>query len=377
MILAMRAAYLITVVLLTASCSSRSTPGKDSGPIWPDLILDFPAVDHARPDRARDLAPDAPARDVIGVDALREAAPAGGWTTSTIAFVDLHDVSCVQGHVFVVGYGGTILHRAPGAAFFASQTSPATDDLYTVSFASAGTYGVAAGKGPSIWQTQDLGTTWTLAPQCSAYIFDTFFALHVDSATSGYGAGVTLAAMDAGSAIAGGAKYFGGASWVCTTPTHPGELFYDVFRAGKNGWIVGDTGGKIYHTVDEGLTWSATSAGTTQALRGVQLTSGAVGVAVGNGGAIVRSSDGFGLTWAPVSSGVTANLYDVAFWDALTGWIVGDKGTVLRTDDGGVSWKLQPTPTTARLEGVCFTSATDGWAVGAGGMLLTTTSGGK
>jgi photosystem II stability/assembly factor-like uncharacterized protein len=374
----MHAAPVIGLLLLclTASCSSRSAPGKDRGPIWPDLILDFPALDHGHPDRPPDRALDAPVTVDAGVDAGREAAPAGGWKASTIAFIDLHDASCVQDHVFVVGDGGTILHRAPGAAYFASQTSPASDDLYTVSFADA-TYGVAAGKGPSIWQTKDLGATWELAPQCSAYVFDTFFALHVDSATSGYGAGVTLAAMDAGSSLAGGAKYFGGVSWVCSSPTHPGELFYDVFRAGKSGWIVGDTGGKIYRTSDEGLTWSPLGAGTTQALRGVQLTTAAVGVAVGAGGAIVRSSDGFGMTWAPAVSGVTVNLYDVVFWDALTGWVVGDQGTVLRTDDGGVSWKLQPTPTTARLEAVCFTSATDGWAVGAGGTLLSTTSGGK
>lgn len=372
---------LVGAGLLGVGCSDRTTPGKDDkGPIWPDLRR----YDHGQLDRRRlEQRPSDQALPDLGPDGVvREARPdlpPMGWKkVGLLTNANLHGVACVQGHVFVAGDGGTILHRAPGTTLFQPQSATTstggtvTADLYALAFAAdgTGTTGVVAGKDPAIWETKDLGVNWTVAPQCSAYVFETFYALDLSLPAAGFGAGVAINNQGAG------AKYYGGYSWVCSTPAHPGEIFYDVFRSGKSGWIVGDTAGKIYRSEDEGVTWTSTSAGTTQLLRGVHLTPTKIGVAVGSGGTIVRSSDGQGNLWAPVISGVTADLYDVFFWNDTTGWAVGDAGIVLRTDDGGLVWKLQATPITARLEAVCFSSATEGWIVGAGGALLQTTTGG-
>jgi photosystem II stability/assembly factor-like uncharacterized protein len=307
-----------------------------------------------------------------------DAASPLGWTFVPAAVAeDLHDVACVQGRVFAVGNQGVILHRDPAGVpwpYFLPQTADTSADLYTITFAVSpdglSTYGATAGKDFQIWETKNLGVTWGIAPQCHAFIFDAFYGLHLYSLTQGFAAGV--AANSAGA----GFKYFGGASWVCGPTTYPGEIFYDVVRLGSSGWMVGDTGGKIYRTEDDGVTWVAVPAGTGKVVRAVAFSGLGHGVAVGGQGAIVRTQDPKGETWSPVTSPTSADLFGVAFWGSQSGWAVGAWGTILHTADGGRSWIVQPSGTTARLEGVCFTSPTEGFAVGAGGMILRTVTGG-
>jgi photosystem II stability/assembly factor-like uncharacterized protein len=361
----------VLLVMMAAGCSSRSTSPDRGGPIWPDLRFDRPPADSRGPELA---LPDAAALDRAASDGQSEALKPAPWAlVKTLATEDLHAVACSQGHVFAVGAKGTILHRDPaaaGAGFVLASTS-ITADLHTVTFSVDGSYGATAGKDPQIWQTTDLGKVWSIAPQCSAFVFDTFHALHLSSAGEGFGAGIAV--QNGG----GGYKYYGGASWVCGPQAYPGEVFHDVYRLGPLGTIVGDTGGKIYHTEDSGLTWTTVPAGTLQVLRGVAFAGGLLGVAVGAGGTILRSLDGKGLTWSGVNGGVAEDLEAVHLWDTLHGWAVGGGGTILFTKDGGQSWNPQPSGTKQRLEGVCFSSASEGWVVGAGGVVLHTTSGGQ
>ena len=361
-------------LLVLAGCSDRATKA-DSGAKWPDIGRKDQAVtpDQApAPDQRADLhmPPDhAPIKP--------DLPPPPRWKKDLSAKVDLHAVACFKGHVYAVGKSGTILHRGPTDTGFTNQTASTTAELFTVSFgedSKGQTYGVTAGKDYNIWQTMDLGKTWGQAPQCSAYVFDTFYSLHLHDYDRGLGAGVAVQNQG------GGAKYYDGAvsySWVCASPTYKGEAFYDVFSRDKLGWMVGDTKGKVYYTTDGGVTWAAEKISFTYALRGLDFPAPAVGVAVGEFGGILRSTVGKGRVWTKVTAPTTAHLWDVSFYNAKLGWAVGDKGTILHTKDGGAVWKLQPTGVTDRLESVCFTSATDGWAVGAGGVMLHTTTGGS
>jgi photosystem II stability/assembly factor-like uncharacterized protein len=349
-------------------CTDRAA-SDDGGGVWPDLALDSKATDLAPTDRGVDVS----LPDGSGRDAALEP-----WQSVKVhQNPDLHAVACLaSGDVFVAGDQGTLLHRGPGSppgiVFTKQQVGDptTTNDLYTVSFADAA-YGAAAGKGWEIWETKDLGQTWAMAPQCSAFLFDAFHALHLDTSTSGFGAGI------ANNGQGGGYKYYGGYSWVCGPTPYAGEAFYDVVRLGKSGWIVGKTGGKIYATEDEGMAWTPVSAGTTATLHAVHFQSAALGLAVGEGGVIVRSTDGAGKVWSSVTSGVSTDLHDVTMVDATTGWAVGEGGTLLVTKDGGQSWSQQLSGVTERLEGVCFTSAKDGWVVGQAGVVLHTETGGS
>jgi photosystem II stability/assembly factor-like uncharacterized protein len=347
-------------LLAIQACSDRAA-ALDSGPIWPDAILDLLPHPDTRPPDAKVIGPHEGGTD----------GPASAWTVATVGSEDLHDVACASGHVFVAGNKGTMLHRdgsSPPGATFVAQNVPTTADLYTVTFGSLA-YGATAGKSDMIWDTKDAGSTWGIAYQCSAFVFDTFHALHLSAADAGFGVGI--ATNNAGA----GYKYYAGLSWVCGPSPYPGEVFYDVFRLGSSGWIVGDTGGKIYRTEDQGTNWVSVSSGTTNTLRGVYFFGGA-GLAVGDGGTILRSTDGKGAVWSAVTSPVTADLWDVYTKDSLEAWAVGAAGTLLLTVDGGKTWQVRPSPTTARLEAICFTSAQEGWAVGEGGTVIYTTTGG-
>jgi len=359
-------------LVLVAACSSSSAT--DSGAVWPDLILDAPQQDAlSDPDLgpdlfAPDVGPDGPAVDVP---------PSMSWqNTQVVGNPNLHAVACLSGgHVFVAGASGTLLHRGPtsppGIVFTKQQVgAPATaTDLHTVTFADP-TYGVTAGKSWEIWETKDLGQTWATAPQCSAFVFDTFYSLHLDSATTGFGAGIAVNNQGAGF------KYYTGTSWICNLTPYPGEVFYDVFRLGKNGWVVGQTGGKIYRTEDDGTSLTPISVTPSETLRALHFQSPNLGLAVGDKGTILRSTDGDGKVWAAVSSGVTADLYGVTMVDASTGWAVGAGGMLLLTTDGGQSWTPEPSGVGARLEAICFTSAQEGWAVGQAGTVIHTKTGG-
>jgi len=364
---------VLGLVLALGACSDRAATPQDTGPIWPDTFIDAATDSAVKVDVAADqAAPDGGLADAADASTA-DAGPATGWTLVKPTFpltADLHGIACVSGNVYAVGDSGTVIHNnTTTGKGFSKQSISTTANLHTISFADL-TYGVAAGEDPQIWQTQDTGLIWSVANQCSAYIFKTFYALHLYSASEGFGAG------EASGNAGAGAKYYAGYSWVCTSPTYPGEVFYDVFRLKDSGWSVGDTKGKIYTSTDMGLTWTSVSAGTTEVLRGVHFTSAAQGVAVGAKGAIVRSTDGLGKVWGAVTAPTGEELWDVSFHSAQNGWAVGANGTVLQTTDGGKTWTKQASPTSARLEAVCFTSASEGFAVGEKGTILHTTTGG-
>lgn len=388
----------LVVLVVAAGCSDRATDSDSGGSKWPEAsvdlgpdsgpdarppdlaVVDLAAVDLPRPDRG----PDAPGVDLIKPDVLSpdlpqpDLPPPPTWKAATSATtVDLHGVACSNGHVFAAGDKGTIVHHGPSSstATFAAQTSNIASDLYTVSFYYDSTtkksYGAAGGNNLYIMDTQDWGKTWAIAPQCSAYFFDNFYSLYVYSLSKGLGAG------DAEKKQGGGMKYFNGGSWICSSPTYAKEVMYGTFQLGTSGWTVGDTGGKIYYSVNDGVNWKTATLPVKEVLRDVHFASAKLGLAVGQKGTILRSVDGKGLVWKKVTSPGVVDLYDVFLWDAKNAWIVGDKGTILHSTDGGASWSAQKSGSTKRLEGVCFNSAQSGFAVGAGGTVLYTTTGGK
>lgn len=353
---------------LTLSGCYSSGPSSPDGPA--DSAPTDVAADAAPPDLPLDLAPDCPAL------ALGDAQQASGWRVVQIADAPLRDVACLQGYVFAAGDRGTMLRREPdlqACGSFVPQIVPTDVDLLTVAFADL-RYGATAGRGPEIWRTLDHGETWEKAPQCGGVEFAAFHSFHMHSITQGYGAGE---AADQGGAAY---KVFAGSTWICPEQTFTEPVFYGTFRSVNDGWFVGDTGGWIYKTTDEGFTWFHCETGVTRPLRAVHFARQAgtlVGVAAGDQGAIVRSDDGLGLAWSPVSAMVNEDLRDVFLLADGRGWIVGDNGTILYTTDRGVTWSYQLVPVVERLEAVCFDSPDEGWIVGDDGSILHTVTGGR
>ena len=59
-----------------------------------------------------------------------------------------------------------------------------------------------------------------------------------------------------------------------------------------------------------------------------------------------------------------ATLHDVTFVGSRIGFAVGDRGVVWKTEDGGISWRLLPTPVDCSLRSACFLTDRIGWVVG-------------
>lgn len=182
-----------------------------------------------------------------------------------------------------------------------------------------------------------------------------------------------------------------------------------------NIWLC-TSGGYIYHSADQGATWTAETSGTlsVQNLHAIEFYGSDYGFACGANGLIVKTIDGGGswsLVTGPVSeAAVIANtlsvLSDVRVWvgyndgklfytmdggstwyeraftgsgagavksmdwyDVYTGIIAHNTATpngyLLMTIDGGYSWKRLPYVTNSGLNSVIMISPTLAYAVGA------------
>lgn len=99
----------------------------------------------------------------------------------------------------------------------------------------------------------------------------------------------------------------GGVSWESPSQALPIEVgVFTDFRAvatrGNSVWIAGSPGGRVWHSADDGLSWTAQPTGESQPMNALTFLSEQVGVAVGAFGTILRTEDG-GASWAPVRGG--------------------------------------------------------------------------
>lgn len=177
----------------------------------------------------------------------------------------------------------------------------------------------------------------------------------------------------------------GGASWTRrpTPPSGPNEGAFAAsntcltVRGKREAWFGsgGVGGGRVFHTKDGGLTWTAASTG----IRNETASAGVFSVAFADArrGIVVggdytkdketrqnaaRTSDG-GRTWE-VSSGPGGFRSAVAFVPEKKIWVVtGTSGSDV-SSDGGKTWK---TFDSGAYHALSFATGGSGWAVGPGG----------
>jgi photosystem II stability/assembly factor-like uncharacterized protein len=140
----------------------------------------------------------------------------------------------------------------------------------------------------------------------------------------------------------GGSVYHsldGGETWVATSLG--GSHLRDVYAILDEVWVVGDEG-LCFHTGTSGNTWDYSFIGTNANLHAVRFADLLTGIVVGDNGSIFRSVDG-GDAWAPVASPTTENLYCLAYTEGLTVYVAGAAGTVLKSEDGGSTWTMLST----------------------------------
>lgn len=139
--------------------------------------------------------------------------------------------------------------------------------------------------------------------------------------------------------------------------------FYDANR----GWVTSSataTTGKVYRTLDGGVTWLAPVVELPGKLNGIAFRDSLNGFVVGDGGFIRQTQDG-GVSWSvPTSLGTTEKLNDISFSDSQNGVIVGNTGVVFRTYDGGVTWVRITGDATLDYTRAPFPHATQGYILG-------------
>jgi photosystem II stability/assembly factor-like uncharacterized protein len=155
------------------------------------------------------------------------------------------------------------------------------------------------------------------------------------------------------------------------------------FTNSSIGWVVGDEG-SIWHTRDQGHSWSRQKSGLKQALKGIKCASESRCWAVGKNGVVLRTDDA-GERWENKRAAASDDLYAVEFIDQLTGWVAGENGLLLHTDNGGDSWETLHAKITVLPNGpfakptnlvtVRFLNRDVGWVAGSGGVARTENGG--
>jgi hypothetical protein len=141
-----------------------------------------------------------------------------------------------------------------------------------------------------------------------------------------------------------------------------------AYQAGPVYIAVGD-GGAIYRNTTGGMTsaWTTESSGTVQNLYGVSYVNGLF-VAVGAAGTLLTSPDG--LTWTAQTSNTNNALRHVSYGVTSAGVgtyvAVGDAGTIVSSTDA-TTWTAQTIPTTQSFYSVSFGPDLQFIAVGTAG----------
>lgn len=287
----------------------------------------------------------------------------------------LFAVEARDGHAWVAGFEGIIMHTANSGASWEQQTSPVNEDLYDISFVNS-TTGWITGKKGVVLHTRDGGKNWTA--QASGTDQRLFDACFIDDQTGWIVGtmGTILHTTD------------GGVTW--TRQGWNEDRYYNgvFFVDARRGWIVGEYS-IMYHTDNGGATWRAQQCEELQPedagkdfpppppnLYGVCFISPDTGWVTGMDGTIIKTQDG-GATWKRLTTKADFTIYKVAVIGDR-GWAIGAKGSYLVSSDGGATWKLMEDALGTKfwLRDMVFTDDRQGWIVGAAGLLLSTDNGG-
>ena len=162
--------------------------------------------------------------------------------------------------------------------------------------------------------------------------------------------------------------------WIPLSAGTTQDLYSIAVSSTKNIWVVGSNG-TVLHSTDL-QNWILTGISTDAHLYNVEFYNGYYGWIMGTTGKIFKTVDG-GENWSVQVSGTVQTLYDASFVSKDKGWICGSKGTILFTDDGGNNWIYQNSTTVEDLKGIRFITGQKGWAVGDNGKIIRTNDGGQ
>lgn len=248
------------------------------------------------------------------------------------------------GRAVAVGANGVVLlSDDDGLHYRQARSVPVSTQLNGVSFIDAG-QGWAVGQWGAILATTDGGDSWRLQ-RLDTRTDRPLFAVHFFDARRGVAVGLwslVLITQD------------GGASWTeaAALPAVEGQAdlnLLGLFADGRGGLYAAAEKGRLFHSGDEGRTWTVLDTGYRGSLWcGAVLADGALLVG-GQRGTLMRSDDG-GRHWQqlPLERRGAVTAIAVAGADVL---VAGLDGLQARSADGGRSFRSLP------ADGQSFTAA--------------------
>ena len=294
------------------------------------------------------------------------------WATQTSpATQSLFTVKAVSRYVgWAAGSGGTVIRTTNEGANWFARPLPLSDPVYTFSAVDSSTaFAGSYGSWARIWRTTNGGMTWTASDSIPGGFID---GVHMFDAIHG-----NYLAEQSNSCFVFKRTTDGGITWSsvwsspgpCTVAGWNNSLaWFDT----AHGWF-GTNSGHVYWTSDGGTSWSAASHPATNSYS-VWFNSPSLGL-IGGEYTTNRSTDG-GVSWSAASPitgyvvGMAGAIGTEQFWS-----VAGD-ANVYYTSNAGTSWTTEPPhgySGTSTLDHVSFVMAGGspfGWAVGSTGVIL-------
>jgi len=269
------------------------------------------------------------------------------------------------------GQYGTLLRTTNGGLVWeATQFDTISGDIYGVAFED-GQNGWAVGEIGTVVRTTDGGRSWKRWTSRTDEILRSAFSR--SPSLEGNERNLWLLAVgDAGTVV----RIWEDSDFVGQSlDTIDTNDLWAVTFVDSTGWAVGENGA-IWHTTDDGVTWSEQTSHVSETLTDVVFTDALTGLIVGSGGTILSTSNG-GETWAVDTSTTWHNLFGICHAGQAEAWAVGSL-TILHSTNGGSSWSAEPSGTApyTTLQDITFLNEDLGWAVGNAGTILKTADGG-
>jgi photosystem II stability/assembly factor-like uncharacterized protein len=198
------------------------------------------------------------------------------YTASSLDFYDINFTDDNNG--YAVGFNGVVIKTTDGGATWTNYSTIGSGTYRSSDFIDSNV-GFLASHGNNLKITENGGATFTVISH--GYTVTHFFDVQVVTPTVIIATGqpgIILRSADAG------------ATWSkIATPNNTNvQLLNMVFVSSTAGYIIGQSG-MLYKTTDAGATWEQMTAGTANALRGIDFKNGK-GVAAGDGGVIIYYS---------------------------------------------------------------------------------------
>ncbi|MCW4025245.1 MAG: hypothetical protein NWF01_09460 [Candidatus Bathyarchaeota archaeon] len=289
-------------------------------------------------------------------------------------------------NVWAVGDGGVIIHW--DGENWVTETSPTTENLYSVCFVNDSSGWAVGGNSDSgiilnydgaawtVWTTISFDPGVTTQDTINATLYSVI--MH-DSGMSGWAVGANGIALS-----------YSAGTWYGLTDVASSTLrSVSMIHATYDGWAVGDNGTFVHLT---GIGWDTINLPTNQDLYAIQMTSATSGWACGgsSGNGVIFSMDDSSWTvWDRINMGGDVNSTTGYVTDTLTSplrsitmnsvnnaWAVGDDGLALYWN--GEEWGDKTNSTilgSTALNGVSMVHSVSGtgtgaWAVGDGGQIF-------